>query len=52
MKELSPIVANKDAPTPEAFNALYQIVVFLSHVVFEDFCTVDCVINENSEIHE
>ena len=36
----------------EAFNALYQIVVFLSHVVFEDFGTVDRVVNKNREICE
>jgi len=32
MKELAPIVADKNAPTPnhEAFNALYQIVIFLA----------------------
>jgi len=36
----------------EAFNALYQIVIFLSHVVFEDFGTVDRVVNENREIRE
>ena len=54
MKGLAPIVTNKNAPTPnrEAFNALYQIVVFLSHVVFEDFGTVDHVVNENQEIRE
>ena len=54
MKGLAPIVSNKNAPTPnrEAFNALYQIVVFLSHVVFEDFGTVDCIVNENQEIRE
>ena len=52
MKGLAPIIDDKNAPTPnrEAFNALYQIVVFLSHVVFEDFGTVDSVVNENREI--
>ena len=52
MKGLAPIIDDKNAPTPnrEAFNALYQIVVFLSHVVFEDFGTVDRVVNENREI--
>lgn len=52
MKDLAPMAANKDAPTPDAFNALYQIVVFLSHVVFEDFGTVDRVVTENREIRE
>ena len=54
MKGLAPIVADKNAPTPnrEAFNALYQIVLFLSHVVFEDFGTVDRVVNKNREIRE
>ena len=54
MKGLAPIIDDKNAPTPnrEAFNALYQIVIFLSHVVFEDFGTVDRVVNENREIRE
>ena len=54
MKGLAPIIEDKNAPTPnrEAFNALYQIVIFLSHVVFEDFGTVDRVVNENREIRE
>ena len=54
MKGLAPIIEDKNAPTPnrEAFNALYQIVIFLSHVVFEDFGTVDSVVNENHEIRE
>ena len=54
MKGLAPIIDDKNAPTPnrEAFNALYQIVVFLSHVVFEDFGTVDRVVNKNREIRE
>ena len=49
MKGLAPIVDDKNAPTlnRKAFNALYQIVIFLSHVVFEDFGTVDRVVNEN-----
>jgi len=36
MKGLAPIVTDKNAPTPnrKAFNALYQIVVFLSHEIF------------------
>ena len=51
---MAPIVADKNAPTPncEAFNALYQIVIFLSHVVFEDYGTVDRVVNKNCEIRE
>ena len=54
MKGLAPIVADKNAPTPnrEAFNTLYQIVIFLSHVVFEDYGTVDRVVNKNCEIRE
>ena len=54
MKGLEPIIEDKNAPTPnrEAFNALYQIVIFLSHIVFEDFGTVDRVVNENPEIRE
>ena len=54
MKGLAPIITDKNAPIPnrELFNALYQIVVFLSHVVFEDFGTVDRVVNENREIRE
>ena len=54
MKGLALLVSNENAPFPnhEAFNALYQIDVFLSHVVFEDFGTVDCVVNENCEIRE
>ena len=54
MKGLAPIVDDKNAPTlnRKAFNALYQIVIFLSHVVFEDFGTVDRVVNENREIRE
>jgi len=54
MKGLAPIVTDENAPPPnrETFNALYQIVVFLSHVVFEDFGTVDRVVNENREIRE
>ena len=54
MKGLALQVSNETAPIPnrEAFNALYQIVVFLSHVVFEDFGTVDRVVNENREICE
>ena len=49
MKVLAQIVADKNAPTPnsEAFNTLYQIFIFLSHVVFEDYGTVDNVVNEN-----
>ena len=41
MKRLASIVTDNNASTPnrEAFNALYQIVVFLSHKVFEDFGT-------------
>ena len=47
MKGLVPIVADKNAPTlnREAFNALYQIVIFWSHAVFEDYGTVDRVVN-------
>ena len=54
MKGLVSIVADKNAPTPncEAFNTLYQIVIFLSHVFFEDYGTVDHDINENREIRE
>ena len=54
MKGLAPIIADKNTPTPnrEAFNALYQIVIFLSHVVFEDYGTVDRVVNKNREIRE
>ena len=54
MKGLAPIIEDKNAPTPnrEAFNALYQIVIFLSHVVFGDFGTVDHVVNKNREIRE
>jgi len=54
MKGLAPIVADKNAPTlnSEAFNALYQIVIFLSHVDFEDYGTVDRVVNKNREIRE
>ena len=54
MKGLAPIIDDKNAPTPnrEAFNALYQIVIFFSHVVFEDFGTIDRVVNENREIRE
>ena len=54
MKGLAPIANDKNAPPPnrETFNALYQIVIFLSHVVFEDFGTVDRVVNENREIRE
>ena len=55
MKGLAPIANDENAqppPNQETFNALYQIVVFLSHVVFEDFGTVDRVVNENREIRE
>jgi len=54
MKGLAPIATDKNAPPPnqETFNALYKIVVFLSHIVFEDFGTVDRVVNENREIRE
>ena len=54
MKGLAPIATDENAPPPnrETFNALYQIVVFLSQVVFEDFGTVDRVVNENREIRE
>ena len=54
MKVLAQIVADKNAPTPnsEAFNTLYQIFIFLSHVVFEDYGTVDNVVNENREIRD
>ena len=54
MKWLAPIVADKNAPTPNCkdFNALYQNVIFFSHVVFEDYGTVDRVVNENREIRE
>ena len=54
MKGLAPMVSNEDAPIPnrEAFKALYQIVVFLSHVVFEDFGSVERIVKENREIHE
>ena len=54
MKGLAPIIDDKNSPTPnrEAFNALYQIVIFLSHVVFEDFGTVDRVVNKNLKIRE
>ena len=54
MKGLAPIIADKNEPTPnrEAFNALYQIVIFLSHVVFVDYGTVDHVVKENREIRE
>ena len=47
MKGLAPIVADKNEPTlnREAFNALYQIVIFWSHAVFEDYGTVDRVVN-------
>jgi len=36
MKGLAPIATDKNAPPPnqETFNALYQIVVFLSHEIF------------------
>ena len=54
MKGLAPIATDKNAPPPnqETFNALYKIVIFLSHIVFEDFGTVDRVVNENREIRE
>ena len=54
MKWLAPIVADKNAPTPNCkdFNALYQNVIFFSHVVFEDYGTVARVVNENREIRE
>jgi len=52
MKDLKPIVDKKDNPTPKALNSLYQLVIFLSHVVFDDFNTVDSVVNENPEICE
>ena len=39
-------------PNRESFKALYEIVVFLNHVVFEDFGTVDHVVNENRKICE
>ena len=49
MKGLAPIITDKSSPTPdqEAFDALYQIVVLLSHVVFEGFGTIDRIANEN-----
>ena len=54
MKALALIVADKNAQTlnREAFNALYQIVIFLSHAVFEDYSTIDRVVNKNHEIRE
>ena len=52
LNELGPIVTNRDSPTPEAFNALYQIVIYLADVVLKDFSTVDRVVKENREIRE
>ena len=54
MQGLAPMVSDDDAviPNRESFKALYQIVVYLTHVVFEDFGTVDRVVNENREIRE
>ena len=54
MKGHAPIVSDENSPTPnhKAFKALYQIVVFLSHLVFEDFGTVDRIVNKNHEIRE
>ena len=54
MKGLALIATDENAPPPnrETCNSLYQIVVFLSHVVFEDFGTVNHVVNENREIRE
>ena len=54
MKGLAPMVSDNDNATPdhESFKALYHLVIYLTHVVFEDFGTVDRVVNENREICE
>ena len=54
MQGLAPMVSDNDTVIPdrESFQALYQIVVYLTHVVFEDFGTVDRVVNENRKIRE
>ena len=52
MKGLAPMVSDKATPDHESFKALYQLVIYLTHVVFEDFGTVDRVVNENREIRE
>ena len=54
MQGLAPMVSDNDNAIPdrESFKALYQIVVYLTHVVFEDFGTVDRVVKENREIKQ
>ena len=54
MQGLAPMVSDNDTVIPdrESFKALYHIVVYLTHVVFEDFGTVDRVVNENRKIRE
>ena len=52
MKGLAPMVSDKATPDHESFKALYQLVIYLTHVVFEDFGTIDRVVNENREIRE
>ena len=54
MKGLAPMVSDNDNATPdhESFKALYHLVIYLTHVVFEDFGTIDRVVNENREIRE
>ena len=52
MKGLAPMVADNATPDHESFKALYHLVIYLTHVVFEDFGTVDRVVNENREIRE
>ena len=54
MQGLAPMVSDNDNAIPdrELFKALYHIVVYLTHVVFEDFGTVDRVVKENREIKQ
>ena len=52
MKGLAPMVSDNGTPDHASFKALYQLVIYLTHVVFEDYSTVDRVVKENREIRE
>ena len=53
MGNLAPIIADDNIiPNRKAFMEMYQIIVYLSSAVFEDFGTIDRVVKENREIRE
>ena len=52
MEGLAPMISDNATPDHASFKALYQLVIYLTHVVFEDYGTVDRVVKENREIRE